>query len=569
MKKRSLKIQFNIALFIIAGLTLVTVLIANHTARQLSGAYQRAALDFIPLMQISSNLQSSSANLKSELFALKSEVESDVILAHLGKVSGLWSRIRDVSKTLSYSPLLEEHQQQLNEKNERITLYITHTRHLARLFKLRGEIYSQQKIVSPKIIQLFRNTEAQLLPELTLLSNRLELSFDSSVTEEQSKNLLEDTRNFFRIYKRSLLLAEMLVESGSTDSTAKLNKLKRKVYLLGNEIEQLFSLSTDRASREAAIIWLQQAQDIYKGKYSVFNSQLSAIRIEVVIKTLITQQVETADQLLLNAEDIHLYLQKSLSQEATAAKSEVEIKQYLLWGIAVGGITFSLFIGWAFIHTKIIKRVLAIRTNMLMLSDGNTQMTIKQKHNDEFGDMERALQLLQGYVKQVQTMAITDSLSQLKNRRSFDTTLQQEIKRNQRSRQKLALLILDIDHFKQYNDHYGHPQGDEAIKDIAHILVKHCQRENDLVARIGGEEFAVILPNSSHQSAWEIADKIQQSLVKLNRIHLYSSVAGYLTLSIGIKIIDGNPPLSPDEAYRFADAALYQAKEKRNCIVID
>ncbi|WP_019614030.1 GGDEF domain-containing protein [Psychromonas ossibalaenae] len=569
MKKRSLKRQFNIALFIIAGLTLVTVLIANHTARQLSDAYQRAALDFIPLMQISSNLQSSSANLKSELFALKSEAESDVILAHLDKVSRLWTSIRDVSETLSYSSLLKEQQQQLNEKNKRITLYITHTRHLARLFKLRAEIRSQQKIVSPKIIRLFRNTEAQLLPELNLLGNQLENSFDNSGQLGLPQKLLKNTRNFFKIYKRALLLAEMLVEASSTDSTVKLNKLKRKVYLLGNEIEQLSSLSTNRTSREAAIIWLQQAQDIYKGKYSVFNSRLSGLRTQVVINTLITQQVETADQLLLNAENIHFYLQNSLSQEATAAKSEVEIKQYLLWGIAVGGITFSLFIGWAFIHTKIIKRVLAIRANMLLLSDGNTQMTIKQKHNDEFGDMERTLQQLQGYVKQVQLMANTDPLSQLKNRRAFDTVLQQEIKRNQRSRLQLALLILDIDHFKQYNDHYGHPQGDEAIKDIAHILVKHCQRENDLVARIGGEEFAVVLPNSDHQSAREIANKIQQSILKLNRIHLYSSVAGYLTISIGIKIIDGNQPLSPDQAYRLADAALYQAKEKRNCIVID
>ncbi len=108
-----------------------------------------------------------------------------------------------------------------------------------------------------------------------------------------------------------------------------------------------------------------------------------------------------------------------------------------------------------------------------------------------------------------------------------------------------------------------------VLKDIASILQSHCKRENDFVARIGGEEFAVILPNSNFESVKVLTAKIQHAVLNLKRLHKVSNVSDYLTISIGVKVINGSHPSAANEVYRLADAALYKAKVKRNNVVIE
>ncbi|MDP2715694.1 sensor domain-containing diguanylate cyclase [Rheinheimera sp.] len=177
----------------------------------------------------------------------------------------------------------------------------------------------------------------------------------------------------------------------------------------------------------------------------------------------------------------------------------------------------------------------------------------------------RSLQQIQLQLQQanaeLQQQALQDGLTGIANRRNFDTKLQQELQRCARHQISLGLLLLDIDHFKAYNDHYGHQAGDQALQQVAQLLPGLLKRQGELAARYGGEEFAVILPGSDEAACQQIAEKIQQQLNALAIRHQHSGVSKLLTLSIGYcsQIPDKNS--SAEQLIQAADSALYKAKD--------
>jgi diguanylate cyclase (GGDEF)-like protein len=164
-------------------------------------------------------------------------------------------------------------------------------------------------------------------------------------------------------------------------------------------------------------------------------------------------------------------------------------------------------------------------------------------------------------------MTLTDKLTTLPNRRAFDARLVLESARERRTGQPLALLVLDVDHFKRYNDHYGHPAGDAALQAVAEVLRSACGRAVDMAARTGGEEFAMLLPHTEMQGAVEMAQRIQQLLRHRQIPHADSPVADCLTVSIGIALSAAD---RPEDLVQRADQALYTAKHSgRNCYHCD
>lgn len=160
----------------------------------------------------------------------------------------------------------------------------------------------------------------------------------------------------------------------------------------------------------------------------------------------------------------------------------------------------------------------------------------------------------------------TDRLTGLNNRRYFDLYLNQELARVIRNSSNIAVLMLDVDHFKKYNDNYGHLQGDECLRQVADCLRRAITREVDFVARYGGEEFAIVLPNSDASSAEIIAKRIIDTLSDLKIPHAHSSVAPFVTISVGIACCKTT---SAATLLASADSALYKAKENgRNQFVV-
>ncbi len=163
-------------------------------------------------------------------------------------------------------------------------------------------------------------------------------------------------------------------------------------------------------------------------------------------------------------------------------------------------------------------------------------------------------------------LSTTDSLTQLANRRRFDRLLDEEIRRARRSGRPLSVLLADIDHFKRVNDSYGHPFGDECLRQVAAVLAAHCQRAGDVAARYGGEEFVVLLPGLDAGQAIALAESIRCTITQLQLQHGEQPVA--LTISLGVATL--TPALvAPADLLAAADAALYQAKNGgRNRVVL-
>ncbi len=171
--------------------------------------------------------------------------------------------------------------------------------------------------------------------------------------------------------------------------------------------------------------------------------------------------------------------------------------------------------------------------------------------------------------------AYQDGLTQIANRRQFEETLQREWLRAQRQGSPTALLMIDIDAFKKYNDHYGHPAGDRCLQAVAQTIQKAVHRPADLAARYGGEEFAVLLPDTDSCGARYLALHLLQAVSALRLPHAGSPVADHVTLSIGVSAFeDGgaalagtagvdHPPAS--RLLAAADQALYAAKEGGRC----
>ena len=165
-------------------------------------------------------------------------------------------------------------------------------------------------------------------------------------------------------------------------------------------------------------------------------------------------------------------------------------------------------------------------------------------------------------------LAKTDSLTQLANRRHFDEVLDKEIARLQRSGEPLSLLILDVDHFKAYNDNYGHIAGDECLKQIAGVFQRNLNRTSDLAARYGGEEFAGVMPGTEHPGTILLAEQIRADVEALKILHGKSLTAPHVTISLGVATFNCAQLKSSSHAVAIADKLLYRAKtEGRNRVV--
>ena len=163
----------------------------------------------------------------------------------------------------------------------------------------------------------------------------------------------------------------------------------------------------------------------------------------------------------------------------------------------------------------------------------------------------------------LEKLSMQDGLTHIPNRRHFDERAHLEWKRSTRTGLPLALVMMDIDQFKPYNDHYGHGAGDDCLRQVAQALMQCCDRPLDLVARYGGEEFVALLPETDHDGARHLAEQMRLAIERLAIPHAYSSVATVVTLSVGVAI-HGPDRVKTDLAQlqKCADQALYEAKRQ-------
>jgi len=171
-----------------------------------------------------------------------------------------------------------------------------------------------------------------------------------------------------------------------------------------------------------------------------------------------------------------------------------------------------------------------------------------------------AEEALQAANEKLHALSVTDALTGLSNRRSFDNALDRECRRAERAGQSISVVMIDIDKFKNYNDTYGHQEGDKCLKQVAQALLRAFRRPGDLAARYGGEEFAVILPETDELGAMYVADKLR-SIVHALALEHRGTELGRVTISLGVACAEAGTSIDQAALVRQADLALYQAKK--------
>ncbi|MFD2367353.1 diguanylate cyclase domain-containing protein [Pseudoduganella sp. GCM10020061] len=187
---------------------------------------------------------------------------------------------------------------------------------------------------------------------------------------------------------------------------------------------------------------------------------------------------------------------------------------------------------------------------------------------DVSGTAERERRLLD-HAESLRARSYVDGLTGIANRRYFDVALDRELRRAQRSGSALSLLLMDIDSFKAYNDHFGHQQGDSCLTTVAQALAATLKRPADVAARYGGEEFAAILPDTSAEQARTVANAVREHVASLALTHAPAAIRPHITLSIGVASFDRERLSEAAPLIEAADKALYAAKRGgRDCVVV-
>jgi diguanylate cyclase (GGDEF)-like protein/PAS domain S-box-containing protein len=195
-----------------------------------------------------------------------------------------------------------------------------------------------------------------------------------------------------------------------------------------------------------------------------------------------------------------------------------------------------------------------------------------QKDVSENEEFKRRLQDSQQRLKQAHhdmvQLSRHDGLTGLANRRHLDDALAHEWRRSARAGRPISALMIDVDHFKLFNDAYGHPAGDECLRRVAAALRERCRRPSDVVGRYGGEEFLVLLAGLDADQTVHMAETLREAVEELAIAHPGSSVAQRVTISVGAACVEPNATGSPEDLVRLADGALYKAKRAGRNLVI-
>ena len=165
-------------------------------------------------------------------------------------------------------------------------------------------------------------------------------------------------------------------------------------------------------------------------------------------------------------------------------------------------------------------------------------------------------------------LSVTDKLTTLYNRRRYEEIIVRELRLAKRNDINLTLAMIDIDFFKKYNDHYGHPKGDVVLSKVAEALLGNLKRPNDYAFRLGGEEFALVFSGLSQEETQKFLEEVRSSVEELKIIHAKSNINDYLTISIGAHVVHPSALMDEERIYVLSDKALYMAKETRNTVVV-
>lgn len=362
-----------------------------------------------------------------------------------------------------------------------------------------------------------------------------------------------------------LLFSRILFMSSELSSIDQLSQIRQRQ----TELDSLFNALSQRADtlsapqqQSAQLAIASLAETVLQPKTGLVSQRQRQLKIlgrvqgrSNFVRNLI------ADYARLNEFESHQLNQSVLSR---ASKTSQLVEQQVQQASILFIIVLLAYIGFAvFIQRVVVNRLKSLKKQIQQRSAGNSH-AITVSGNDEIAELAQSFERFASTVElqknTLEEMSLRDALTGIANRRAFDDYYSQALNIATRQRWSLTALLIDVDYFKQYNDNYGHSQGDECLKQVAKLIKSQLPRKTDILARYGGEEFAVLLPDTGEDGAFTVANNILKAFKQAQIPHDFSGVADHVTVSIGISVgqqQDNRLTLPSIEA---ADKALYKAK---------
>ncbi|MDO9520246.1 MAG: diguanylate cyclase [Pseudohongiella sp.] len=352
----------------------------------------------------------------------------------------------------------------------------------------------------------------------------------------------------------ALSLSEELISTLLNNALATLSRLPPEV---ADEFDELYNRLKMLAQSDSGLPQLRRRELGLLAQGDIWNAQNQQI----------LAQLDNLTSDLVDHELAAIY-------DASASVSSVNLTTFwLLLSVAITGVISLAMFFYFHILKDLLARLTFLSQSMQDIAAGQYNVALPPSGADELGRLGAAVQQfhevaisaalreekLQTLNRQLAELSISDSLTGLANRRHFDEVLAEEWNRSTRHAHSMAILMIDADHFKAFNDLYGHQAGDDCLQSIAAVIKARVNRPGDLAARYGGEEFSVVLSECDRDGALAVANTIHQAIETLNLQHK-NSVYGHITVSIGVASTIPAPTQSAAELLKQADLALYEAK---------
>ena len=370
--------------------------------------------------------------------------------------------------------------------------------------------------------------------------------------EQEAINVIDD---FTQLIQDCILSVE-------TDDTSKNNESLQEIYFshfTGEKFKQI-NYRRERIS-EQLILLIQTAemkqdlaekelQNVYRLRQQLFISTiLVSMAFVIYMGRIVSQAISHPIQELTEiarrvTHESEFSLQAPVNSEDEIGSLARSFNQLIIW---VREYTDELELAKADLEQRVEERTAE-------LEEAN------KKLKERTAELEEAN-------KKLKELSELDSLTQLANRRCFDISLNREWQRAIRQGSPLALILVDVDYFKNFNDAHGHPAGDRCLRKLGSAIKASVNRSTDVAARYGGEEFAILLPETNSLGAVEVAKRLKAKVLSLAIIHRASKASHFVTLSVGVSSLVPTPPQDQKDLIEQTDQALYRAKENgRNCI---
>jgi len=559
MLRGKIKSQLNTSFLLSLILTLISIFTANILVGMVSSSYENVIDNTLPIMKKTSNLSVLSKEISAQLERVTLKQDEIDIVKNIDKIIILWSKIDHLIITILNENIPEGEYISLQKRQRLITLYKKFTPQFKRQILLKEQADKQNEKFDFKISELSAYSQNTLLIKMEYFANKIVYS-QASVKERSELSYA------YKFYKSSTKLITLLNKANISNDVNSINSLKIEAVNLFNAMEA--SGEAHYQYKKFADTWLDKVSVLYAGENSIFKVRYDVIRLYGVLNAIVEQQKNTATVIEETSDSLSIKLQHIMEIKKQDTLNTVSNINYVFLILIILSICLSFISIWLFVNKSLLIRLTDIRKKILKLSNGDVDIQIEVHKNDELGDMEDALSQLKHYVEKAKNLSTRDSLTGLLNHAQFKQNLSAEIKRNARQSISISLAIIDIDYFKDFNDSYGHPEGDKCLKQVSCLIKNAFKRTGDSTYRIGGEEFAILMVNTNAEIHKAKVESLQLSLQKSKIQHTKSKISEYLTISTGIYSGVPTEKDSFDDFYSKADIALYEAKNKRNTIVI-